>query len=230
MNNWKIIPSIVLATVLIFGAGVFTGGLLVNHVKPSAAKKSSAVVPAIIPVTNCPPNLLSNVAVKISASLPEILTKPFLMKLDEQLHLTAEQHKAVEKIINEGQDDIKKVVRSSRLEIREVLAPEQLKQFDILVKRPSYKKNSGTNGATEGTGAQTSFQERLQEIVDRSKTNRVSATPRFGQTTISNLSPEAQIILLEKQRIEAAGQGANLLPPPPAVTNPPPELPSGKTP
>ena len=147
MNNWKLIPSIVLATILIFGAGVFTGGLLVNYVKPSVQKKFSTPAPAVISVTNCPPNLLSNAVLKTSASLPEMLSKPFLLKLDDLLRLTGGQHKAIEKIIYDGKDDIKKVVRSSRLEIREVLTPEQLKQFDTLMKS-SHNRSSATNPPT----------------------------------------------------------------------------------
>ena len=149
MNNWKLIPSIVLATVLIFGAGVFTGGLLVNYVKPAGAKKAARPeTSAATPATNCPPAAVTNAAVKSAPMLPEILSKPFLMKLDEQLHLTPDQHKAVEKIISEGQDEIKKSVRSARLEIREVLTPEQLKQFDSLVKRPGKKSSPATSAPT----------------------------------------------------------------------------------
>ena len=144
MNNWKIIPSIVFATVLIFGAGVFTGGLLVNYVKPAGAKKVPArSTPAI--TTNCPPNTLTNkVAINPPSALPEILSRPFLTRLDDDMHLSPEQHKAVEKIINDGKDDIKKTVRCARLEIREVLTPEQLKLFDNLMK-PLNRKPAITN-------------------------------------------------------------------------------------
>ena len=141
MNNWKVIPSIVFATVLIFGAGVFTGGLLVNYVKPAKPKKIAPpeIHAAAASTTNCPPASPTNAVVKAPAPLPEILSKPFLMKLDEQLHLTAEQHKAVEKIITDGQGHMRKLVQDARLEIREELTPEQQKQFDILVKRPNRK-------------------------------------------------------------------------------------------
>ena len=147
MNNWKVIPSIVLATVLIFGAGVFTGGLLVNRVKSSAKKIPSAPVPAAPVVTNCAPTSTTNAPVKSFAPLPEILSKPFLMKLDEQLKLSADQHKAVEKIINDGQDDIKKTMKFSKMQIREVLTPEQSKQFDSLFKKSSVSKKSADMNA-----------------------------------------------------------------------------------
>lgn len=209
MNNWKIIPSIVLATVLIFGAGVFTGGLLVNYVKPAVTKKNSgAGNSSAVRATNSSTASVSNNPARIFTPLPEMLTKPFLMKLDEQLQLSAEQHKAVEKIINEGQESIKKAVRSSRLEIREMLTPEQLKQFDLLMKHAPHKNNSGINGTASGIGATTTFQERLQAIIESSKANP--------------LSPEAVILLeMEKQRIEArAAESKNLpLPPAPSSTN-----------
>lgn len=136
MNSWKVIPTIVLATVLIFGAGVFTGGLLVNRVKPPAKK---VIVSETVYLTNCPVTTVSNLAVKVSPQIPELLTKPFLAKLDEQLKLNSDQHKAVEKIINDGQDDIKKSVKFAKMQMRELLTPEQVKQFDSLFKRASKK-------------------------------------------------------------------------------------------
>ncbi len=147
MNTWKIIPSIVLATVLIFGAGVFTGGFLVHHAKPGAPKKNSApATNSVSRTTNAspvPPPPASQA--KNAPPLPEILSKPFLLKLDERLQLTAEQHKAVEKIIIDGQEGVKKVVRFARLEIREQLTPEQVKDFDALMKRPNRKPAPETN-------------------------------------------------------------------------------------
>ena len=38
-----------------------------------------------------------------------------------------------------------KVIQDARLEIREVLTPEQRKKFDELVKRPVHKPIFGTN-------------------------------------------------------------------------------------
>jgi Spy/CpxP family protein refolding chaperone len=139
VNNWKVIPTIVLATVLIFGAGVFTGGMLVNHVKQSRPKvaKKVASVPAVtnVAVVALPTNS-PNVK---QPKPPEILSKDFLQRLEKELHLNAVQHESVRKIINEGQDQMRRTLQVARLEIREVLDPEQLKQFDELMKR-SFKK------------------------------------------------------------------------------------------
>jgi Spy/CpxP family protein refolding chaperone len=136
VNNWKVI----FATVVIFGAGVITGGLLVNYVQPShprarAPHKSAAPVEVRAPATNPvghPPE-----AAKLRP--PEILSKQFLQRLDDDLHLAPEQHEAIQKIINDGQNLMRKVIQDARLEIREVLTPEQRQSFDELMKRPFRK-------------------------------------------------------------------------------------------
>ena len=145
MNNWKVIPTIVFATVLIFGAGVFTGGMLVDLVKPPHGGKNPHLEMAA--VTNSAFLTPTNAATKSSARLPEILSRPFLQRLDEELHLAPDEREAIQKIISEGQNQMRKVIQDSRLEIRELLTPEQRKQFDELVKRPSHKSGFNTNAA-----------------------------------------------------------------------------------
>jgi len=145
VNNWKVI----FATAVIFGAGVITGGLLVNYVQHcSAAKVVRASKPATplevhTPATNPPVRAPENPKLRA----PEILSKQFLQRLDEELHMTAEQHEAIQKIISEGQNQIRKTIQDARLEIRDTLTPEQQKQFDELVKRPFKKPIYGTNSA-----------------------------------------------------------------------------------
>jgi len=139
VSNWKVIPTIVLATVLIFGAGVLTGGLLVNQVKqprPKAVKRQTTTAMAT--------NLPSQPSGK-TIRPPELLSKQFLQQLDEALQLKPDQHEAVQKIIVEGQNLMRKVVQDARLEIREVLTPEQRIQFDELVKRPFHRPIFITN-------------------------------------------------------------------------------------
>jgi hypothetical protein len=146
VNSWKVIPTIVLATVLIFGAGVFSGGFLVNFVKeprPRVAKRPAAVQTNSIPGTNP-----AAAGVK-PLKPPEILSKDFLQRLDANLQLTPEQHEAVQKIITEGQNLARKAVQDARLEIREVLTPEQRKEFDGLVKRPFHKPVFDTNAPAQ---------------------------------------------------------------------------------
>ncbi|MDR3456630.1 MAG: hypothetical protein P4N60_04235 [Verrucomicrobiae bacterium] len=144
MNNWKVIPTIVLATVLIFGAGVITGGLLVNQVQkthPKAARKPAPAAEARPPATNTVAS--TNELAKLRP--PEILSKRFLQQLDAELALKAAQRDAISKIIDDGQNQMRKTMQDARLEIREVLTPEQRLQFDELVKRPFHKPLFSTN-------------------------------------------------------------------------------------
>jgi hypothetical protein len=143
VNNWKVIPTIVFATVLIFGAGVFTGAMVVHLVKPSHGDKISRL--DLAAVTNSASLVPTNATTKSNARLPEILSRPFLQRLDEQLHLTPDVRESIQKIISEGQNQMRKVIQDSRLEIRELLTPEQRKQFDDLMKRPNHKPVLNTN-------------------------------------------------------------------------------------
>lgn len=130
MNIWKVI----FATVVIFGAGVITGGMLVNYVHnshPPALSSPEARPPATNPVVRLPE------APKLKAV--EFLSHQFLQRLDEELHLSPNQHEAIQKIVGEGQIQVHKVIQDARLEIREVLTPEQRKSFDELVKHPVRK-------------------------------------------------------------------------------------------
>ncbi len=138
MNNWKVI----FATVVIFGAGVITGGLLVNYVqnsRPKAVHRPLAEMAAS--ATNQmvrPPD-----APKLRA--PEILSKQLLQRLQNELQLAPEQNAAIQKIISEGQNRIRRVIQDSRLEIRAVLSPDQQQQFDDLMKRQFRKALFNTN-------------------------------------------------------------------------------------
>lgn len=150
MNSWKVIPPIVFATVLIFGAGVFTGGILVDYVKqphPRAAARHPVVQTNLLAEINATNPIVRPVRP------PEILSKDFLQRLEGDLRLTKEQHEAIQKIISEGQNSMRKVVQDSRLEIREVLTTEQRSQFDELVKRPFHKPIFATNAPPVVTNA-----------------------------------------------------------------------------
>lgn len=131
MNSWKVI----LATIVIFGAGVITGGLLVNHVQSRPRTHAAQPNPA---------NALNG---EMPGSLrPEILNRQFVQELSDKLDLTPEQREKIEKIIGQGQQstrDLWKLVapqfqmvwRDTRQQIREVLTPEQRKQFELLMKQ-----------------------------------------------------------------------------------------------
>lgn len=195
MNTWKVIPPIVLATVLIFGAGVFTGGMLVDYVKQPHARVAKR--PAVAAPTNSvsATNTLVALGVK-SPKPPEILSKEFLQRLDGDLRLTKDQHEAVQKIIDDGQNSVRKAVQDARLEIREVLTPEQRKAFDELVKRPFHKPIFDNNAT---------FQGRLNQLMERQRTNQ-AAEP---------FSPEAQVRFIEAERARCSTS------PQPPLTNAP---------
>jgi len=121
VNSWKVI----FATIVIFGAGVITGGLLVNHVQHPSSRKADDL-----------PQILR----------PEMFSKQFIQQLDDKLNLTKDQREQIQKIIAQGQQnihDLWKIIGSqfrsdlqdTRQQIKEVLTPEQRKQFELLMKQ-----------------------------------------------------------------------------------------------
>ena len=192
MNNWKVI----FATVIIFGTGVITGGLLVNYVEQHPRPKAVRHAVASTEPHAAATNQVVKPADNSKSRPPEVLSKQFLQRLDEELHLTTEQHEAIQKIIGTGQDQMRKVIQDARLEIRDVLTPKQRKEFDDLMKRQFRKTLFGTN------------------------------VPTTNLSAPAQLAPEEQVILIEKQRDKtrsALRQGELIppLPPPPAATNQP---------
>ena len=121
MNSWRII----LATVVIFAAGVVTGGLLVNHVQPHVRRPPPQ-----------PPAL----------SMPDILNQKFIQQLNEQLNLTPAQRKRIHQVISEGQQrnrelwklvapQVHLVMQDTRQRIRETLTPDQRTLFEDMLKQ-----------------------------------------------------------------------------------------------
>jgi hypothetical protein len=141
VNSWKII----LATIVIFGAGVITGGLLVNHVKhPAYVRPPHPTTPP------APPSEMGDMPAPMRA---QMLNKQFVGQLDDELQLTKDQREQIQKIIAQGQQsarDLWKLVgpqfqiisRDTRQQIREVLTPEQRKQFEILVKQQRHPSST----------------------------------------------------------------------------------------
>ena len=144
MNSWKII----LAIVVIFGAGVLTGGLLVNYAEPPQAKEVQ------LPPGEGNPHPQANGRSHDQSRPqdlsrprpPEMLGKQFVQQLDKALHLTPEQHATIAKIVADGQErnheiwtnvapQMHKVLQDVRQQIREQLTPDQTKKFEELVKR-----------------------------------------------------------------------------------------------
>jgi uncharacterized membrane protein len=135
MNSWKII----LAALVIFGAGVVTGGLLVNHVSHTH------------PGNHRPPRESEDFIPR-----PDLLKTNFVERLDKAVHLTPEQREAIEKIIAEGQQRNREIwkevapqfhpiFQEVRRRIREALSADQQKQFEELLKRPQRRPSNATN-------------------------------------------------------------------------------------
>ena len=143
MNTWKII----LATLVIFGAGVLTGGLLVNysdrtvrHLSESAAPAAPVPPPAVereqsVPASESNPVPREN---RPGPVMPAPLRKEFLSRLTRELSLTPEQHDRVERIIADGQERTREVWRvewvETRQKIRAQLTPDQQRRFEELLK------------------------------------------------------------------------------------------------
>jgi hypothetical protein len=142
MNSWKII----LAIVVIFGAGLVTGGLLSHHLssQPAARIETSIAEPGPRPAAdNHGPDRPPEVPLP---RLAERLSKEFVRRLDKSLHLTLVQSNNIARIVAEGQErnhviwtnvapQMRKVMQDVNSQIRAELAPDQLKQFEELMKQ-----------------------------------------------------------------------------------------------
>lgn len=150
MNSWKVI----LAAAVIFGAGILTGGVIINFVEHSHSAPNQ--------ISSADSNSRPGERDPRGQDLPrphspEMMSRQFLKQLDTSLQLTAEQHDAIEKILAEGQEknrrlwtniapDVRRVMQEVRQNIRAQLTPEQLKQFEAMMKRPP-RKSQSTNAA-----------------------------------------------------------------------------------
>lgn len=144
MNSWKII----LATVVIFGCGVVTGGLLVNYVERARPEIRHL---AVGPRHDRPGSQ------ELPLPRPQMLNQQFVEQLDAALHLSPEQREKIGKIIADGQErdrdlwklvspQFRGVMQDVRLRIRSVLTPEQKKQFEELMKQLSpHRPPASTN-------------------------------------------------------------------------------------
>lgn len=147
MNTWKI----VLATLVIFAAGVVTGGLMVGYAN-RASMKQHRLLPretANRRVENPKAAINPREATKlprIPNTHPQWLRMDFLQRLDGELGLTEEQHRQIERIITEGQErnrqlwnralpEMRREIQKTRELIRGVLEPQQIQRFEELMKQ-----------------------------------------------------------------------------------------------
>jgi hypothetical protein len=155
VNTWKVI----LATLVIFGAGVVTGGLLVGY-SDRALHHQSRKLP--VEVQHEPVVATNTAAVRENRPLPPppnaLFRKDFMERLNHELDLSPEQHEHIEKIVSEGQDRTRELWRvewiETRQRIRKELGPKQQAQFEELFKsrpREKLRPNSVHQGASAGT-------------------------------------------------------------------------------
>jgi DNA-binding protein H-NS len=151
VNYWKVI----LATAVIFGAGVFTGGLLVNFVDHSHRgnpHRPQANVPVHPPANNPAPPVPPDFPMPRAREMG----KQFVQQLNDTLQLTPEQREKIEKIIADGQErnheiwtnvapKMRTVMQEVNQQIRAELTPDQLVPFEELLKHPPRRPSSGTN-------------------------------------------------------------------------------------
>jgi len=144
---------VILATLLIFGAGVVTGGLLVSHtIRTTQSRPKSPGGQLLTPW--------------------HFQTRELLRRMGRELDLTPEQHQHIEKIIAESQERTKALwkpiaqpmgreMQRVRGEIRDELTPGQQKKYDELIKqRPGRRMDdkrrpSSGNPATNSTALST---------------------------------------------------------------------------
>jgi Spy/CpxP family protein refolding chaperone len=155
VNSWKII----LATIVIFGAGVTTGGLLVSHVDRS--NRNNHRPPGFGEFRPLGGDREQGRGMGMEfprPRQPDMLNTNFVRRLDDALKLTADQRSAIAKIIAEGQDQnhsiwtnnaeqMRKVMQDVHRRLHDALTPDQQKQFDELMRRPPRRPPNATNAS-----------------------------------------------------------------------------------
>lgn len=139
MNAWKVI----LSTLVIFVAGVVTGGLLVSSALRIARPRQFNAQGAAIPPGGQRP---------VAANPWQTRNVDLLRRMDHELDLTPEQRPHIEKIMTASQERIAGIwkpvapqmnreMQAVRAEIRAELTAEQQKKFDGFAKpRPNQEK------------------------------------------------------------------------------------------
>jgi Spy/CpxP family protein refolding chaperone len=138
---WKVI----VATLVIFGTGVITGGLLVNYTSRSAASPPvPPATPSAAPVGMQNPGRAPN---RMPPPMAGPLRKDFLDRMEQELQLTVAQKERIEKIISDGQDQTRQIwqqiepqmrqkMMQARIQIRRELTAEQQARFEEMMRRP----------------------------------------------------------------------------------------------
>jgi len=127
VNSWKVI----LATMVIFGTGVVTGGLLVHHAEGGRDRHPQRFGGSVRPA---------------QALSPGVMRIEFLRRVERDLNLAPAQREPIDKILKDGQERMKKLMdtveprrreeyKRTLEEFRAALTPEQRQRFDTLLKQ-----------------------------------------------------------------------------------------------
>ena len=156
MNAWKI----VLATLVIFIAGIITGASLVKFAQNRGGRMNARPQPEFKQPNNLGrpenPNRRNDPEFanqqpggrpsEQPGQQPGLLNRQFVLGLDRQLKLTSEQRDKVEKLMVEGQErirqmrsklepEMRKEMQSVNEQIKTILTPEQREQFERIMKQ-----------------------------------------------------------------------------------------------
>lgn len=149
MKIWKVI----LATLVIFGTGVITGGLLVGIADGARERRhhwfeihTARLLQTVVSApTNAMPEATNRLPLPLANPPRRVFPKDFLERLDRELKLTAEQHQQIDQILDDGQKRAKEIwdrvtpelrtqMKLSRDKIRDLLTPDQKARFEELMK------------------------------------------------------------------------------------------------
>jgi Spy/CpxP family protein refolding chaperone len=134
VSAWKVI----LATLVIFTAGLFTGALGIRHFAPPEPKPPFKATPD-------------------NPFLPWMVREQFVQFLAENINLTPDQKEKVLKIVHESQQrtriltsliepEMREELRATRESIREVLTPEQREKYEEILKRRGKQHDMSRQG------------------------------------------------------------------------------------
>ena len=152
MNTWKV----VLATLVIFVAGILTGAMLVRssaRMNPFRQQRNFLQLPTERSQGFQFPREGREGRPPVQSNAPsQFMRREFSILLQSELRLTQEQREQIEGIMADGQERIQKVrqriepeirkeMTESRERIRDVLTQEQRERFEQLMKHRLQRRN-----------------------------------------------------------------------------------------
>jgi Spy/CpxP family protein refolding chaperone len=147
VNSWKVI----LATVVIFGAGVLTGALVVQFAPAAGIQRHQRA------------GRLGEVG------SPGGMRLDFLRRVQRDLKVTSDQRDRIDKILKQSQERTRKVMepvapqlhqelQRAKAQFREILTPDQQVRFDELLKQQQrWKEQHRSSERSEPSLNNTAF-------------------------------------------------------------------------